>query len=192
MLAFVLALATPAAAQRIEVTPLVSYTSGVELDQTAAEVEELTIEGGVTWSAQATYFITPRLGVGGHWTYRSAGLRMTTPSGSTELFRMAASQLHAEVVYQFRDPAAVLRPFVVGGVGATSFSATDVGDETKPSFSMGGGVKWFVQRHVGVVAQGRYKPTLLDDSGAEVCDPFGFCQTALSTVDVGVGAVVRF
>jgi outer membrane protein W len=192
MLTLALAVATPVAAQQIEVTPLVSYTSAVGLEQTAAGVEDLTIEGALTWGAQATYFVTPRLGVGAQWTYESTGLRMTTSSSSAELFRMTTSQLHAQVVYQFGDAAALLRPFVFGGVGATAFSAQDLDSETKPSWTVGGGVKWFVQRHVGVAAQARYKPTVLHDTSSQVCDPFGFCQGTLNHVDVGVGAVLRF
>ena len=192
VLALALACATPAAAQEIEVTPLVSYTSGVGLEQTAVGVQDLTIEGALTWGAQATYFLTPHLGVGAQWTYQSTGLRMTTISSSTELLRMTTSQLHAEIVYQFRDAAAFLRPFVFGGLGATSFSAPDLENETKASWTVGGGLKWFVQRHVGVAAQVRYKPTVLHDTSSEVCDPFGFCQGALNHVDVGVGAVFRF
>jgi hypothetical protein len=77
-------------------------------------------------------------------------------------------------------------------VGATSFSAADLEDETKASWTVGGGLKWFVQRHVGFTAHARDKPTELRDTSSEVCDPFGFCQGTLKHLDVAAGAIVRF
>jgi hypothetical protein len=117
---------------------------------------------------------------------------MTTPAGTAEAFEMTIYQAYGNVVYQLGSAESRLRPFVFGGVGATFFSATDLEDETKPSWNVGGGVKWFPHLRAGIEGRFRYKPTVLEGSDAETCGPFGFCQSALQQFDVGVSAILRF
>jgi outer membrane protein W len=190
-LSFVL-VSVPAAAQQLELTPLVGYATSAAIDQTAVGVQDLAVDGGVTWGGQGTYFLTEHVGVEGLWMYQSTGVRISTTSGSTELFHMTANQLHGRAVYQFRDVSAAVRPFVSGGLGATLFGADDLERETKVSWDVGGGVKWFVQRHVGLRLEARYKSTELHDASSTFCGPFGFCQDRLQHIDIGGGAVFRF
>ena len=80
-----------------------------------------------------------------------------------------------------------------GGLGATFFSADTVPSETKLSLDLGGGVKFFPWRSVGVRAHVRYKPTFLKDiASGDFCDPFGFCQAVLHQVEFVGAVVVRF
>jgi opacity protein-like surface antigen len=103
------------------------------------------------------------------------------------------SQLQGDAVYHFGAPDARLRPFVFGGLGATFFSADDLESETKFSFGLGAGVKYFRWETVGLRAHFRYKPTMMnDEDAADFCDPFGFCRGTLSQVEFAGGAVVRF
>src|ERR1041384_6263666 len=97
------ALAAPAAAQRLELTPTISYGTSASLDHTAPGVSGLAVDDGIVWGGQARYFLTPHVGIGGLWSYESSGLRMPAGSGSTDLFRMTTNQVHAHVVYEFRD-----------------------------------------------------------------------------------------
>jgi hypothetical protein len=186
------AAAAPASARQLELTPLASFSTSAQIDQTAATVDDLTINRGFTWGAQGTYFVTTHLGVEALWAYQSTVMSMSTNSGTSDLFTMNTNQIHGNMVYQFRDGLAVLRPFVFGGIGATLFSAPDLESETKASWTVGGGLKWFVQQHVGLKAQARYTPTELSDTSATVCDPFGFCQGSLKKLEFAGGAVFRF
>ena len=106
---------------------------------------------------------------------------------------MTVRQLHGNVRPPFRGRDARLRPFVFAGLGATFFSADDLESETKFSFGLGGGVKYFPWKAIGVRGHFRYKPTMLNDEDAgRFCDPFGFCQGSLQQIEFAVGAVVRF
>ena len=187
-----LAVAAPAWARQIEISPLASYTTAAELDQTALNVEDLTISRGFTWGAQGTYFVSTHVGFEVLWAYQSTALSMSTRAGDGSLFSMETNQVHGNVVYQFRDSVASLRPFVFGGVGTTIFSAPDLDTESKVSWTVGGGLKWFVQEHVGLKGQARYKPTELHDTSSSVCDPFGFCQGSLKHLEFAGGVVFRF
>ena len=86
-----------------------------------------------------------------------------------------------------------VRPFLFAGLGTTFFSARDLQSETKLSSGFGGGVKYFPRSNVGLRLHLRSTPTWLDDeSSADFCDPFGFCQGALQQVEVMVGLVLRY
>ena len=77
--------------------------------------------------------------------------------------------------------------------GATFFSADHQESETKFSFGLGAGVKYFRWNAVGLRAHVRYRPTMLNDKdAADFCDPFGFCQGTLQQIEFMGGAVVRF
>ena len=106
---------------------------------------------------------------------------------------MTLPQLPGNLLYHFGNRDTQLRPFVFGGLGATFFSATDLESETKFSFGLGGGVKYFPWHAIGARASFRYAPTMLnDDDTVAFCDPFGFCQGLLNQIEFAVGAVVRF
>ena len=184
--------ASPAWAQHIEITPLVTYRTSADIEQKAAGVEELAIDGGVTWGAQATWFVTSRMGVEALWTTQSTAVSLSTTSGSAELFRLRAHQILANFVVPLGGGTTRLRPFVFGGVGATVFDAPALERETHASWTIGGGVTWLVAPHVGVKTLARYTPTVVSDTSSRVCDPFGFCQGTLNAFEVAGGAAFRF
>jgi len=188
-----LALSAPARAQSWEVSGLAAYTPSAGLDNQAQELSGLTIRGGFTWGAQVARSFTPHWGAEVLWTQQSSALQVETGDGSADLFTMTVRQLHGNAVRQFGGADARLRPFAFVGVGATFLSADDLASETKLSFGLGGGVKYFPSKRIGVRGHFRYKPTLLSDEDAEpFCDPFGFCQGALHQIEFAVGAIVRF
>ena len=191
--AAMLAAALPAHAQSTEISGLVGYTLPVDLENRALELSELEIGGSFTWAIQVGQFFTPRWGVEVLWSEQVSELTIGTNDGSEDLFTMRTRHIHGDAVYQFGSPGARLQPFVFGGAGPASFSAKDLKSETKFSFGLGGGIKYFRSDTIGFRAQFRYKPTMMnDEDAADFCDPFGFCQGTLRQVEVAGGAVVRF
>ena len=188
-----LALSAPASGQSWEASGLLGYTPSVALDRRAPELTQLDIRGGFTWGLQAGHLFTPRWGAELLWMQQGSALRLTTEDGAANVFTMTIQQLHGNVLYHFGNRDVKLRPFVFGGMGATFFSATDLESETKFSFGLGGGVKYFPWKSIGARASFRYLPTMLnDDETVAFCDPFGFCQGSLNQIEFAVGAVVRF
>ena len=136
---------------------------------------------------------TPQWGAEVLWTQQSSALQIGTDAGSADLFTMTVRQLQGNVLRNFGAGDARLRFFAFAGLGATFFSADDLESETKFSFGLGGGVKYFPWKAIGFRGHFRYKPTLLNDEDAgRFCDPFGFCQGSLQQIEVAGGAVVRF
>jgi opacity protein-like surface antigen len=188
-----LAVSLPAQAQTWEVSGLAAFMPSAGLDNQAPELSELNIAGGFTWGIQGARLFGPRWGAEVLWTHQGSALTIGTEAGSSDLFTMTIRQLHGDVLYHFGAADARLRPFVFGGLGATFFSADDLDSETKFSFGLGAGVKYFRWESIGVRAHFRYKPTMMNDEDAgRFCDPFGFCQGTLSQVEFAGGAVVRF
>jgi hypothetical protein len=177
-----------------ELSALVGFVPSVQLETQAREVDDLSIGGGVTWSFQAARFFNPNLGVEVSWTDQpSSSYEVEVGNVSSEFFSMSIGHLHGDVVYQFGDTGAPLRPFVFGGLGASFFRARDIPMETKLSAGVGGGAKWLSWPNVGLRAQVRYRPIWMgaDDEGL-FCDPFGFCQSTLRRFEFSGGVSFRF
>jgi hypothetical protein len=180
-------------AQQVEITPLAAagYTLSADLDLRTEGLDTLDIRHGFTWGGQIGYFFSPRWGIEALWAQQETGLRVGNGTGARDLFDMQVAQLHGNLVYQFGGSTR-LQPFAFGGVGATLLRARDLHAETKLSFGVGGGIKYFPYKNVGAMGRVRYKPTRLDEASSEFCSPFGFCQNALPQVELMSGLVLRF
>ena len=189
-----LALSAPAWAQSWEVSGVAALHPVGRPRQSGAGAErDSTSEADSRGAFKCARSFTPHWGAEVSWTQQSSALRLETGAGSADLFTMTVGQLHGNAVRQFGAVGSRLRPFVFAGLGATFFSADDLQSETKLSLGLGGGVKYFPWKAIGVRGHFRYKPTMLNDEDAgSFCDPFGFCQGALQQIEFAVGAIVRF
>lgn len=186
--------ASPAWAQRTEVALLAGYTTSGDIEKKALTIQELEIGGGFTWGLEAGHFFNPHVGVEASWARQESALVLATSSGSADVFDVNVSQLHGSFVYQLGSDGARLRPFLSAGLGATLLSASDLESDTKLSWGLGAGIKWFSSGRLGARLQARYNPTHLNDesSDSDFCDPFGFCQEWLQQFEVIGGVVMRF
>jgi opacity protein-like surface antigen len=184
--------AAPAMAQRTEVTLLGGYTTSGDIDQKAAGIQELEVDEGFTWGVQAGHFFSDHIGAEISWSQQRSALELGTRDGSSRLFDMKLGALQGRFAYQFGGHEARIKPFLLAGLGTTFLSAEDLESETKLSWTVGAGVKWFQSRRLGARLQVLYAPTLLDDESSDVCDPFGFCQGSLHQFELMGGLVLRF
>ena len=187
-----LAVALPARAQSVEVTGLLGYTTSASLDTRTDNVEELSVNGALTWGAGGTYFLSEHLGVEGLFMQQPTTVRLTAAGVSAAILDMTVPQVIGNLVYQPVARTATFQPFVFGGAGVSMLSADDRDSESKFAWTVGAGVKWMPNAVVGTRIHFRYKSTRLNDGDATVCDPFGFCQDALSQMEVAAGLVFRF
>jgi opacity protein-like surface antigen len=188
----ILAAAVPARAQSIEVSPLVGYASAVAIDRTAAGVDELEIKGGFTWAGSVTYLLSEHIGLEGVFSQQATAVRITSGDLSADLFDMTISQVLGNVVYQPLERNATLQPYLFGGAGISVLTASDIDAETKFAWNAGAGIKWLPTAVLGGRFQVRYKATQVNDDATAVCNPFGFCQGALSQFEFAGGIVLRF
>ena len=185
--------ATPAFAQRTEVALLGGYTTAADIDRKAVGIETLEVESGFTWGLSATHFFSDHAGLAVSWSQQQTGIGIGTAASEAELFDMNLGLLHGSFVYRFGGADARVSPFATAGAGAAFLGAKDLESETKFSWAVGAGLKWFPSRSAGAMVQGRYVSTMTnDDDSSGFCDPFGFCQGSLGQFEITGGLILRF
>jgi opacity protein-like surface antigen len=92
----------------------------------------------------------------------------------TVLLDLEVDYYHVGVLYQWTPGQ--IHPFVAASVGATVFrpEGSFIDDESRFSFSFGGGVKVMLSDHFGLRFEGRAFSTLVQDDD-EFCDDF-YCD----------------
>ncbi len=125
-------------------------------------------------------------------------------SGNLTPFDLKIDQYHLNFLhhYMLSDPRAF--PYVIAGVGATTYYANSNGQRdslSRFSFSLGGGIKYFLTNHVGFRGEARWAPTLLSASDSAFWCSIGGaganCVVHLKTtlqnqLDLTGGVVFRF
>jgi hypothetical protein len=192
MIVFMLT-AVPASAQRIEFSPvLFGYATSSEIQPTADPVTTLAIDGAATLGAQFGYLLTSHVEIEGVWTRRETGLTVGTPAGTTTLFFITANELSGNVVYRFQRRSNPIQPFLFAGLGVMRMTAPDLEPESNLAWNVGGGVTWFMFKHVGIRVDGRYDLVDLSTANSTSCSPLQFCQDALESVIFTAGLALRF
>jgi len=188
-----LLMAVPAAAQSMEIGALAGFIPSTSLDRTAEELQEVSIDGGVTFAFSVARFQTEHWGIAGEWTQHFSGFGIETVDARERLYDINISTIHGYAVYRFGGADAKARPFVFGGAGVKYFSARDLDAETKLSFGAGGGLSYFVSKSFAIEGRFAYKPTVMNDDDARpFCDAFGFCQSTLQQFELMGGVRFRF
>ena len=95
-------------------------------------------------------------------------------------------------------PRDSITPFLAGGLGLTHMSPDTSGSDsaTRFSFNLGGGLKWFPSKRVGIRLDARAYGTLFDSGSAIFCTN-GNCSVSVSgnlftQFETNIGVVVRF
>ena len=186
--------AIPAYAQQsFEVAPLIGYTTAAGLDQTADDVDDLTIDDALTLGARTAYFFMPNLAVEALWTYQSTSVSVSSGGREAALLDMTANHVFGNLVYHFADRQARWRPFVFGGAGAALYVSDGLDSEGKFTWDVGGGAQWWMRDGFGIEGRAGLTSTIMGGSeNDEFCGPFTFCQGSVTQFSVLVGGVLRF
>jgi opacity protein-like surface antigen len=142
------------------------------------------------------------------WNRQPTSLSSHNPTDGTYSFvsNMNLDMYQFDVLYQFNSLESKLkgiRPFVVAGLGFSHFGVGSVngqsalGFSNRFSYNLGGGVKYFFNRHWGVRAEARWSPSHTTQGVTEFCDPFFGCApaTVANKAEQGqanIGIIFRF
>jgi hypothetical protein len=123
------------------------------------------------------------------------------PKGVDPTVNLDIDQYQGNFLYHFADADQKIRPFVLFGMGATTYRGS-TGDysqsNTRFSMGFGGGVKYYFGKHVGFRGQVRWTPTYLySTAGGMWCGWYGYCyvisnDTWQNQVDFTGGVILRF
>lgn len=182
-----LAAAAPAGAQTygpgygppatsFEITPFAAYRFGgefdsVDFDDNLFDLIQLEVDDGaalgVVFDARLAGGLFLEL-----WASRQ-DTELTQNEGiflpTEALFDLEVDYYHAGLLYEWR-PGQV-HPFFAASVGATRFrpDAPGLDDLTRPSFSLGGGVKVMFSESVGLRLEGRLISTWVEEDDDDFC-----------------------
>jgi opacity protein-like surface antigen len=133
-----------------------------------------------SWGARIGFLVNDNVEVGGLFSSQATSLEL----GGTNTAKLGDETIynyHGYFAYNFGEADAQVRPYVLGGLGATQFgtvktSVGDIGGNTKFSTTWAAGVKLYPGKNVGLRLEGRWTPTYIkSDAGGWWCDPYWGC-----------------
>lgn len=131
------------------------------------------------------------------WARQDTYMRVEEFGQSSGRQRVVLTQFHGDFTHEYviEDWPPWARPFVLGSIGATHIVGPSNGF-TRFSFGLGGGVKFFANRHLGFKLQGEWLPIwVTPEINGFVCG--GGCVarfggTVSSQGEFSAGPVLRF
>jgi hypothetical protein len=195
----ILTASAPARAQfgpydKWEIAPFAGHETGGSYPVSdSLIVDKIRVDSGTSYGTFIDYSLTQNAAFEFLWNRNSTSFSART-AGTNLYFKTFDSdidQYSFGLSYMFLNSERKFRPYAAGGIGFThqSNSAANA-NRTDLSYSLGGGVKYFASRHVGLRGDIRWLPTRASKSPATYCDPFGFCYNATVTNYLGRGNFV--
>jgi len=115
-------------------------------------------------------------------------------ASTTQSFDISVDAIQIGLLQEFAKDDDKLRPFLVGLVGAT-YMYGDEGSDAMFSFGLGGGVKYFPLKNVGLRLDLRGYPTFVSGSTAAICSGgciIGFSGSMMIQGEIAASLVIRF
>jgi len=188
----VLAVTSAAWAQspKVEVAGLFGYTlaDGVSGDPYKAAngntYDRVDPVDSMNYGLSVGFFVSPSAQIGFLWRRQPTSIEVSG-STTTKLSDINIDGYHVFGAYYFGDPDAKVRPYLMGGVGATNYGSISFQTATGPktvsgnaqfSTTWGAGVKMYASPKVGVQAGIQWTPTYIkSDAAGWWCDPWFGC-----------------
>lgn len=205
---FILLSFMSALAQKAEIQPFIGYRFSDSFSMGPVMIggnphddwNEFIATSGISYGVTAGYFISNRVQIEFLWSRQNSSAEGRSAQGSEATFAdMKVDNYHGNLLYHWGDADSRVRPFVFGGVGATSYNPSGYYDLGSVHFSTdwGGGVKFFANKHLGLRVQGRWIPTYIGATTEGVISaPYAklFINEAVfhHQLEITAGAVFRF
>ena len=125
-------------------------------------------------------------------------------TGDQSAFDLNIDQYHMNFIHHYEISVPRTKPYVMAGLGATTYRANGNGQSDARSyfsFSIGGGIKYYLNNHFGFRGEARWSPTLVSASDSSFWCQFGgsgaACLVNLSIalqhqMDLTGGLIFRF
>jgi opacity protein-like surface antigen len=183
--------AAPSALAQVEVSGNIGYVSsdGVTSDGILAGdgniYDEVNPVSGLGYHFTLGVMAGEQFEVGFLWGRQQSELEVGGTNTVT-VGDMNVDNYHGYFQYNFGDSSSKVRPFVMGGLGATKYGNVDftrlngqtatIDSNTRFSTTWGGGVKAYASDHLGFRAAARWTPTYIkSDAAGWWCDPYWGC-----------------
>jgi len=171
--------------ERWEVTPFVGFeTNGsYPLSPTSptVTVNSLRLDGATSFGSFIDYSITHNAQFEFMWDRNQTTYSdQQVPGGPyTKAFNSDVDQFQFGGLYMLLSREHRIRPYLAASVGFThEFNSGQTPNRLDFGYSIGGGVKYELSRHLALRGDARFMPTYANSGFAEYCDPFFGCYTA--------------
>ena len=134
---------------RIDVTPLIGYRTSMTFpaEENGVATSGLSLDASPSYGVAAGVRLNKEDLVEFRWARQDTHVHL---AGSSQ--RAILNQFHGDFTHEYipEDWPAWARPFVIGSVGATHLGAGSNSSFTRLSFGLGGGIKVYFNRHMGL------------------------------------------
>jgi len=177
---------------RVEISGTAGWTfsDGVSGGTTTVNGEDFSRidpKDAFSWGARIGFFAGPNVEVGALFSSQATSLEISGLGATGTLGDETIYNYHGYVAYNFGDSDAGVRPYFLGGLGATQYGTVkvniggqqrDISGNTKFSTTWALGVKLYPSPNVGIRLEGRWTPTYIkSDYAGTWCDPYWGCYT---------------
>lgn len=175
---------------RFEVSPFVGYETSASYPVNpnfngtiTNPVDRLRVSDATSYGTFLDYNLTENFQAEFLWDRNNTSYSGRQISDGTyiKLYNSDVDQFQFGGAYTFRDSSRRLRPYAAMSVGFTHDSnGGGYPNRTEFAFSVGGGVKYYLSRHIGLRGDIRFMPTYGNSSYGFFCGPTGFCYNSNS------------
>jgi hypothetical protein len=212
MAALILSAGQAMAQAKVEVSGIVGWTLSDGVTGTAVKAPDgntynaVDLKDSFNWGLMFGVMASDNFEVGFMFNQQPSKLRLEG-TANRELGDMSINSYHGYFAYNFGDADAKMRPYILGGIGATSYGAVDytnaagqagsTSGATQFSTTWGAGVKFYPSPRVGLRFGLRWTPTYIkSDPGGWWCGYWGCYMTSnaqyANQFDFSGGITVRF
>jgi len=195
-----LCLTSTALAQSMEIQPFVGYRWGGSFDIDDPEAPGFDIAGGESYGLTIGWIASPSAQIDVLWSHQGTDLEVdgSITGHGDSLSGFDIDNFMIEGSWVGGKPEDKLRGFASFGIGATQFGAPDgfKGSRTQFALGIGGGVKTYFSKTVGLRFQARWTPTFFNSNESVFCssDSGCFATTSgdyISQFEVTAGVIFR-
>ena len=188
-------ISTESMAQNFEVTPFAGYRFGGDFQDSGTGFG-LDINDSESYGVVLGINTSPETQIEFMYSHQPTEIKPTGTFSPTSLTDLDMDYYHLGGSYIW-NPKRDLRPFIQASLGATHLNPdrAGLGSETRFSFGFGGGVKYFITKHIGLRLDGRALATVLNSNSAIFCS--GGCTvrvqgSTLWQFEAGLGVIFAF
>jgi len=178
-----------------------TFSDGVNVGTIDESPIQIGPKDAFSWGARLGFNATENVEVGFLFGMQSTDLEATGIVSRT--IPQTVYNYHGYFAYNFGDSDATVRPYFLGGLGATQYGSLDtpagsIGGETQFSSTWGLGLKMFPSPKVGLRLETRWTPTYIKtDPEGYWCDPYWGCYTVgeaefSNQFEISGGIIIRF
>jgi len=158
-----------------------TFSDGVNVGSIADSPIQVGPKDAFSWGARLGFNLSPNVEIGFLFASQSTDLEATGVVNRS--IPQTVYNYHGYFAYNFGDTDAKVRPYVLGGLGATQYGSLDtpagnIGGETQFSSTWAVGLKMFPSPKFGIRLETRWTPTYIKtDPAGYWCDPYWGCYT---------------